>query len=535
MTHRSTSLLLLALVVSTSVLASPLGAQDPKMPPVKKFTPAQIAEAEARLAAATCLLHRSEPRRDPWEVYVPREIRPLRFVNTPPEPQMPIDLIGFPSSTTDADLAKLLPFVKRINSVKAVMLWKTEKITAKGLKLLVKELPDIEGLMLNEVTIPDGDLAELASLQSLRWIDVMHCSIRDPGLKELAAIPRLAMLTLRRNVFLGARGLEHLADAKSLRELNVDVAADPPAMVTAIAKLGDLNHLNVYPVGDSEAVKLGQLKKLATLDLTNTDPIVSGKSGVLTDAGLHEFIGCKSLITLRVQGAGITIERLPELVALENLRELSLAGTGTNDAALTIIARMKTLTRLNLARTAVTDKGVRNLTDLPRLEILALSGNRVGDESLEVLTRVRSLQALVMDDTRVAAASINLGSFATLKHLSLQSTNLSLASLKSLEKASSVLVMDLRGNCPNVTPNDIRPLRQALPKSIVLADSCSPGGPGGWPGAQFYVFQLPEVKSPVTPPPQVAKPVPTPMPQGPPPKVAPPQPTGPVGGSGSRP
>jgi hypothetical protein len=532
---------LAAVFVLALIPASELSARGQKKARVRKFTPEQVQEAEFRLRAANCLILRREPLREPWEALLARRGMDHRN-NKPVDPSAPIELVGFPNDTSDADLAKLLPLLERFESLKAVQLWNTSKVTAKGLKLIATKLPYIQGLILSDVRIADDALAELAALKSLTWLVASDGALTDGGLKELASSPTLTSLTSTRNRGVSAAGIRTLAGMKSLRELKVDISRDPLGMASALGQLGNLSRLNAYPVGDEEAVHIGRLKQLTSLDLLEPDDALTraGGRGSLTDAGIHEFVGCKALTTLRVTGRGIVIETLPELAMLADLRELSLSNTGTSDAALSILARMKGLERLELRRTAVTDKGVRLLADLPRLAVLDISENRVGDESLEVLTRVRSLLALAMDDTQVAASALELGSFACLKHLSLQAANVSPASFKSLAKARSVLVLDLQRNCPNVNPANVRPLKAALGTVCsVLTDGCGPVE-SGWPGAVGYAFRstMPDVKPPssiVTGPPRTEKPepkvVPKPMPQPPPAQRPPPPPSGGIGGS----
>lgn len=506
------------LVLLTSTLAA---AQDPKKP---KFTPGQIADAQNKLIAAKCSLNRPEALREDWEY----------FLRKPADPPAPIDLVGFPNDTSDADLAKLLPFAKRLPALKAVMLWNTDKITAKGLKLLAKELPDLQGLILTNVTIPDRDLGELASLPRLTWIEITDMPIRDAGLNELAAVPKLAKLTLIGTKFVTPRGITHLQKAKDLRELNMDISSDSMPFAEEIGKLTDLSRIHLFPVDDDEAAELGKLKNLVSLDLTPLEASAKATpwglrmartGGKLSDSGLKEFMECKSLATIRVAGR-VRVEGVPELAKLEGLTELDLNSSATSDAGLAIIRKLKALTKLDLSYTAVTDEGVADLADLPRLEKLHLDFTKLGDKSLESLSQIRTLHDLTLDGTKVSATDARgLSQLSALRHLSLRATNVGPNSFPILGSARSVQVMDLRENCPNLSYRDIGPLQGMLPKGKVLADSCSLGG--GWAGAIGYNFKLPEVRSPTSPraTPMPKTPVATkPMPMKEPPKVAPPTP-----------
>src|SRR4051812_38003442 len=120
----------------------------------------------------------------------------------------------------------------------------------------------------------------------------------------------------------------------------------------------------------------------------------------ITDAGLKELAGLKSLRALFLHSTGVTgpglkeLAALPdlrqlelsynpqvtgvglkELAALKGLRRLQLRSTSTSDAGLKEVAELKGLRMLNLSFTKVTDAGLGHLAALPRLEWPDLSGN----------------------------------------------------------------------------------------------------------------------------------------------------------------
>jgi|GEM_PF-6431332 len=509
-----------AVFLLTSALAL---AQEPKAAPKVKFTPGQIADAQAKLVAAKCTLNRPEAHREDWEA----------FLRKPAEPQAAVDLVGFPNDTSDADLAKLLPHAKRLPALKAIMLWNTDKVTAKGLKLLAKELPDLQGIILTNVSIADRDFGEFVALRSLTWMEINDTPIRDAAMAEIAMIPKLANLTLNGTRFVSPRGIDSLQKASRLTELNMDISADRLPLATAIGKLAALTRIHVYPAGDDEAEELGKLKELTHLDLTQVVETAkmtpweqrARRFGQVSDSGLKHFMGCKSLTSIRVSGS-VRLSGVPELAKLEGLSELDVASTSVNDEGLNVVRKCKALTKLDLSFTQVTDEGVRELADLPRLEVLTLDDvPKLTDKSLEALGQVRTLKSLSMDGTRVSATECRSLSYLTaLRHLSLKATDVSPNSFTILGAAKSLQALDLRENCPHLGSRDIGPLQGMLPKTKILAYSCSGIG---WLGSYGYSFKLPEVKSPpvrsnpVTPPRTALTPPKVPVPMAPP-KVAPP-------------
>lgn len=529
---------LTALAAALCLLASaPADAQQPKAKPRKIYPAAEVADAEAKLAASHCTLHRSEPERPVWEEGLPPA----------PGARPAVDVIGFPSGEgaqqlNDAHLAILLPFVKKLPGLKVVKLWNTGKVTLKGLKLITKELPDLEGLILDKVTILEEDLAELTNLKSLAWLQVANCPLSNNGLKHLAAIPRLGSLTLVKNPNVTAEGLAALKASEQLRALHVDISGSTHEMAAAISKLGQLSHVHAYPVGDPEAAEFGKMGGILALDLTAVQDLTDEHplrpwefAAPLTDAGLRSIAaGCRSLEVLRVVGRAVTVAGVGELGSLETLAELSLVYTGTTDAGAEVIARIKSLRKLDLCGTRVTDAGARELADLPKVETLDLSSTRLGDGGLKSLARMRTLQSLRLDGTVVGATDgTDLGSMAGLKFLSLQSTNVTIASLRQLSTARSVLLYDLRWNCPNLRDPDVQPLRNASHRPRVFANKSCEGSPTGWAGAVGYNFRVPtavSARSPNTPvPPGMGTPTPTPSIAAAPPGMGVPTQTGNVG------
>src|SRR5262245_27370004 len=164
-------------------------AQAPKKaPPKPKFTAQQIAEAEWKLTSFKSALHHEEPK----DVDDDPLLRPF----LPPRPRGPVDLVAFPEVTTDADLAKLLPFANRLPALKGFDLGPCHKISAGGLKHLAR-VPDLEGLFLDGLELPDDALKELAALPNLMWLDLSNTPTTAAAVRELANLKRLQTLILK--------------------------------------------------------------------------------------------------------------------------------------------------------------------------------------------------------------------------------------------------------------------------------------------------------------------------------------------------
>jgi hypothetical protein len=97
----------------------------------------------------------------------------------------------------------------------------------------------------------------------------------------------------------------------------------------------------------------------------------------VTDAGLKELAGLKSLQALNLGGTKVTDAGLKELAGLNALQKLNLEGTKVTDAGMKELAGLKTLQWLDLYNTKVTDAGLKDLAGLKSLQSLAVDGTEV--------------------------------------------------------------------------------------------------------------------------------------------------------------
>ena len=89
----------------------------------------------------------------------------------------------------------------------------------------------------------------------------------------------------------------------------------------------------------------------------------------VTDAGLKDLAGLKSLEVLHLGNTKVTGAGLKELAGLESLQALYLYDTPLTDAGLKHLAALKSLRYLNLAHcSGVTDAGLKDLGALKSLK-----------------------------------------------------------------------------------------------------------------------------------------------------------------------
>ncbi len=93
----------------------------------------------------------------------------------------------------------------------------------------------------------------------------------------------------------------------------------------------------------------------------------------------------KPVFGVSLSGTKVTDAGLKELAGLKSLTELDLDRTKVTDAGLRELAGLKNLTKLYLQRTKVTGAGLKELAGLKNLTLLYLHGVKVTNKSMEEL------------------------------------------------------------------------------------------------------------------------------------------------------
>ncbi len=156
------------------------------------------------------------------------------------------------------------------------------------------------------------------------------------------------------------------------------------------------------------------------------------KSG-LTNAGLKELAGLKSLHTLDLGSNPVTDAGLKELVALKNLRGLVVASPLVTDAGMKEVGRLESLELLSVPHTKVTDAGLKELTGLKSLKTLYLTYTTITDAGLKELAPLKSLRELHLHHTAIRDAGLkHLAALKSLKRLILVNTQVTDQGLHAL-------------------------------------------------------------------------------------------------------
>lgn len=210
-------------------------------------------------------------------------------------------------------------------------------VTNAGLGYL-KQLKQVQQLMLDFTKVTDAGLENLKGLTTLQELDLNSTGVTDAGLERLRGLMQLQVLGLD-NTKVGDTGLGHLRGLNKLKEL-------------------DLNGTKVTDAGLDDLKGLNQLQALALIH-TN-----------VTDLGLENLKGLNQLQRLGLGYTRVSDGGLEHLKGLNQLRSLELTGTQVTDTGLESLRGLKQLRRLHMAHTDVTDQGVKRLQEaLPECDI----------------------------------------------------------------------------------------------------------------------------------------------------------------------
>lgn len=278
----------------------------------------------------------------------------------------------------------------------------------------VKLNPDESVSELTLTEIPPGFvMGQLAVFPELETVAITsRYYFRDANMGGMRKLQNLKKISLQRSRYCTETTLELLAEAPSLREVEIINCSEISSLheltrirnletlkllpnddlpLLPLAECRNLKHLNfkdATSVDDKWIEPLSQLKSLETIDLSGT---------LVTDEGIETLAQLPNLKTLRLEGCkgitGIAFESFPEsppLIEL-NLRK----ATGLTDDGLTAVAKFTNLEKLyTCANPRVLGPGYQCLSSLKKLKILSCPESRINNEHLQLLDGIKTLEVI---------------------------------------------------------------------------------------------------------------------------------------------
>jgi Leucine-rich repeat (LRR) protein len=341
-------------------------------------------------------------------------------------------------------------------------------------------------------TLSDRDLAELAALEKLRWLDVHNMSLKDAGFQELARINQLEALDLHHSQ-VTARQIRLLAPLQRLQSLNLSECNSHELKDAGLRELAAFKQLKILRLApmplmtDAGMAHLADLSELELLTITHAE---------VSDTGVKQLARLRKLRALHLQGVPMTNAALRDIATLPELRELDITVTGITDAGLAELAGAKKLEALDVSFTNITDAGLQHLGSLPKLTWLKMvelkaPGRVTGaglaalarcehledvfcprgmnDECLEGLAKIKSLKYLYLGNAHVTDAGLSqLAQLPNLEYLDIRDTTVNDTSLKEIAKIKRLKFLNVKST--KVTEAGRQELLKVFPDLVYVSE-----------------------------------------------------------------
>ncbi len=184
-----------------------------------------------------------------------------------------------------------------------------------GLEYLAKL--NLTGLAIHSRTVTSEGLSSLPRIASLKELDLQCPAIKIENLPSLTPLTQLERLDCGL-MQLGNRGIERLTGLANLRILMLDASDLKDDAVAGLNSLVELRELELSSGSFTNAgLKLLALPKLVNLSLTGCIHV--------TDSGLHNLGGFKSLRYLDLMDAGVVGKDFTGLASVPTLERVSMS------------------------------------------------------------------------------------------------------------------------------------------------------------------------------------------------------------------
>jgi hypothetical protein len=181
--------------------------------------------------------------------------------------------------------------------------------------------------------LTDATVTHLTGLKELKTLSTDGAQLTDAGMKHLSALTNLRgasffHLSFRMEGFTGA-GFAHLRNCPKLEKLTVAGMSMGDEGFAAISTITQLRELRTWHTYQTEAgnVHLTKLPNLTSLQIGQRLPGGGAKEPSLSDASIQTLSTIKSLESLKIGEAHLTLAALRGLKALPKLKLLTLYET----------------------------------------------------------------------------------------------------------------------------------------------------------------------------------------------------------------
>jgi hypothetical protein len=332
---------------------------------------------------------------------------------------------------------------------------------------IVKHLPALHSVYVNDSDFADADVAALKDLRGLDQLGLIDTQITDAGLAPLKQ-SELTWLRLVRNIHLTDKALDQLKTLEGVKYLEVTEcrfsAEGVRKLAVALPKCtleSDYGTFRPATVAERRAAEW-VLSVGGTVGVNGEDRQISVPAELpkelfrltatylennqkVTDGGLNHFEECENLRALNLAGTPVTDAGMANFKNCNSLTTLALVNTKVGNAGLTHFRDCKDLAYLDLGRTAVTDAGLANFKECKKLTHLYLFDCQVADEGLANFIDCPNLVELFLGGTRTTDAGLRqyFQGCKSLKRLELRQTQVGDAGIASFKDCKDLNFLDL--------------------------------------------------------------------------------------------
>lgn len=278
-----------------------------------------------------------------------------------------------------------------------------------ALVAMLVNTPDLVTIDLAEPHISDAAMKTLATLPKLRYLAIKPIErYVKPGFPPLMyCFPDLPPRTDRPRVT--GKGLAALAGARELEGLDLFDTVVGPGDLAALAAIPKLAHLSLPHAVDAEALAaLQACKRLHGLTL--------GYREIAADE-IARLAGWKNLRKLTLIHAPLSDAALESLAKLETVQQLELIDCGLTDERLSHLKLPPKLTQLSLRQNDIAGPGLKHLAS-SGVKSLNLMYTDLDDATLRHLPQLVSVTELDLQHCpKITDAGIRSGVLQGMKHV----------------------------------------------------------------------------------------------------------------------
>jgi Leucine-rich repeat (LRR) protein len=272
-------------------------------------------------------------------------------------------------------------------------------------------IPTLKKINLSHTKITDAGLAHLRPLKNVTYLNCYWCDyVTDGGIAYLKNWQNLEYLNIRGTEVTG-RVFEHLRNMKRLKSLDAgfsrvnDDGFDPLSALESIEEL----HIGGNKMSGVALPLLRQLPALKHLDVSGSQRTDSGRWGLmLTDINIESITALTQLEVLNIAGAIVSDVGMKTVDKMVNLHTLDLSRTDITAQGIEPLTRLQHLRRLRLIESPrIDDSAIKHLAAIRTLESLDLAGTAITDAALDQLQQMKQLKFVSVAGTKVTPARVD--------------------------------------------------------------------------------------------------------------------------------